>query len=252
MFISGSSTPARAVASAVLIALALAGCGAAPAIGTATISRADTPLPASVVVPPPPPTPRPVLGPLFDPAMPLTAPPLAVPLEYRMPSLGVDTPVLAVGKAPGVLIDAPEGRANDPVWTKAFWFRGGAAPGAPGVTTIIGHVDDTLARPDPFAKIRQLHAGDVVEVVDQRSGEIIHYRITSTEVVWNSGLRGGELARLFGAGAVSGKASDKLADAASGVARLTLMTCTGSWRGGGFDRRFFAFGVRDETVPQSQ
>jgi hypothetical protein len=183
--------------------------------------------------------------------MPLTDPPLAVPLAFRIPSQGVDTAILAVGKARGVLIDAPEGPASDPVWTKAFWYRGGAAPGAPGVTTIIGHVDDTLARPDPFAKIKQLHAGDIVEVVDQRSGEVIHYRITDTQVIWNSALQTGELTKLFGAGAVTGKASDKAADAASGVARITLMTCTGSWRNGGFDRRFFAFGIRDESVPQS-
>jgi len=160
--------------------------------------------------------------------------------------------MLAVGKARGNLIDAPEGPADDPIWKTAFLFRGGARPGENGVTTVIGHVDDTRARLDPFANIRLLKAGDVVELVDQRSGEVMHYRITETRVVWNSATHSiATLKSLFGAGAVSQTAADKAADAAPGTQRLTMMTCTGQWRGNGFDRRFFAFGIRDESVAPS-
>ncbi|MFN2569957.1 MAG: class F sortase, partial [Candidatus Dormibacteria bacterium] len=166
-----------------------------------------------------------------------------------IPSLNVAMAMLAVGKTGRNLIDAPEGPADDPIWTKAFLFRGGARPGEPGVTTVIGHVDDTRARLDPFANIRLLHPGDFVELVDQRSGQPMRYRITETRVVWEAATHSiAALGRFFGMGAVSQRATDKAADAASGVQRLTMMTCTGQWRGGGFDRRFFAFGVRDDPV----
>lgn len=213
------------------------------------ISRVDAPL-LPTLFPPPTPAPLPpaTIAPMWDPSTPLSRGPFDIPLEFRLPSLGVDMSMLAVGRTGSTLMDAPEGPANDPVWRKAFLFRGGALPGAPGITTIIGHVDDTLARTDPFASIRQLKPGDMVGVFDRRINRSVHYRVTSTRVIWNSQANDPALlAQLFGAGAVSGRPEDSARDAASGVARLTLMTCTGQWRGSGFDRRYFVFGVRDES-----
>jgi hypothetical protein len=253
---------ALATVPALVAALAVAGGGTeGPVAGTSTTAasavQASLELPLLPALLPqlfPAPAPPGPTGPppLFDPALPLTAGPVPVPLEYRMPSLNVTMPVVGVGSAPGAIIDAPQGPVDDPVWNSAFWFRGSAAPGTPGVTDIIGHVDDTNGRYLPFAKVRKLKAGNVVEMVDKRTGEVIHYRITGTSLVRADRLHGTEeLSRLFGAGAVTGAPADKAADAASGVARLTLMTCTGAWRNGGFDQRFFAFGVRDETASHS-
>src|SRR5689334_22348098 len=66
-----------------------------------------------------------VQAPLVDPSVDLRAGPLDVPVELRIPSLRISAPLLGVGLNAKNVMDTPTGSANDPVWRKVFWYRGG-------------------------------------------------------------------------------------------------------------------------------
>jgi Sortase domain len=232
----------------VISLLLLAGCGRPPA---APRGRAVVPPPTAAALPTPAPTPPPP-PPVVDPALSLLAPPVPVPLRFRVPSLGLDLPVLAVGRTPAGAMDAPEGPASSPNWGESFWYRGGSEPGQLGTTTIAGHVDDVLGRPAAFWNIRALKAGDVVEIADQRTGGVSRYRITDASVYGLAQVQSPDLLqRLYGAAAYDGDPSQRNL-AADAVSRISIITCTGTFHRGssfGYDHRFIAFGV---LVPEAQ
>src|SRR5438270_5757134 len=111
-----------------------------------------------------------VPAPLIDPGLDLRAGPVDLPLELRIPSLRISAPVLGVGINSKNVMDTPTGSANDPVWQKVFWYRGGGIPGKAGTATIAGHVDDVLGRPAIFARLGKLRSGDPIVVHDNRTG----------------------------------------------------------------------------------
>ncbi|MFN2569493.1 MAG: class F sortase [Candidatus Dormibacteria bacterium] len=236
---SVSAAPAAALLAAML---AMAGCGAALA-PPATLSRADVPLSPTT----PTPTPAtPVPKPSAAPALSLVAAPVNTPLVLAVPRVGLSAPVLAVGKNRAGQMDAPFGPANSQIWDEAFWYRDGATPGAPGTATIAGHVTDTLARLRVFSRICQMTTGDGIEVRNTKTGETMHFRVTEARAYTLAQASAPAiLNRIFGLGANTGRSQDKAADAAGGVAHLTLITCTGSWVGNGFNQRFVVYAVRD-------
>ena len=77
-----------------------------------------------------------VPGPLIDPGLDLRAGPVDVPLELRIPSLQVNAPVVGVGITAENVMDVPKGPSADPVWQKAFWYRGSGIPGDLGTATL--------------------------------------------------------------------------------------------------------------------
>lgn len=186
-----------------------------------------------------------VPGPLIDPALDLRAGPVDVPLELRIPSVQINAPVIGVGMTAKNVMDAPKGPAADPVWQKAFWYRGSGIPGELGTATFAGHVDDVLGRPAVFARLKELRAGDMIVVHDTRSGIDVHFTVAKTATYSDrQAANPSVLAQIYGSGPVSGKGPQPAAD---GLAHLTLITCSGSFVNGSYDRRLVVYATRSES-----
>jgi sortase A len=156
----------------------------------------------------------------------------------------VKAPVLAVGITTANVMAAPEGNAADPVWQEAFWYRGGAIPGAVGTATIAGHVDDSLGRLAVFGRLKELRAGDVIVVHDQRNGLAVIFSVTETETyTLAQAADPAVLTRLYGDGPVRGVGPQPTAD---GLAHLTLVTCAGTFDAseGTHDHRLVVYATR--------
>jgi len=169
--------------------------------------------------------------------------PVAVPLELQMPSLGVNAPVTGVGITPDDVMDAPTGPAKDPVWQRAFWYRGSAVPGAPSTALIAGHVSG-LGSPGVFAHIDALTPGDPIVVHDTRSGLEVRFSVTgSKSFPLDETTDPAVLDQIYGAGPVAGTPPQPSAD---GLSHLTLITCAGTFRkqDGTHDRRLVVFANR--------
>ena len=173
----------------------------------------------------------------------------AIPLRFAAPSIGVDAPVDGVGLTSKNAVDAPEGPASSPVWDHAFWYRGGAEPGQPGVLAIAGHVDRVGGAAAAFARLPSIRPGDVVSVFDQRSGITYRYRITDGRAYSLKEVSSlAVLDRIYGADVDRGQPAHVPAD---GVARISIITCTGTWLGSQYDHRFIAFGVLVDATAAS-
>ena len=81
-----------------------------------------------------------------------------VPVRLRIPDLGVDAEVGAVGKALDGTVEVPED------WSDVGWYDDGARPGDPGPAVLLGHVD-SRSGPAVFARLPQAGPGTVIEVV---------------------------------------------------------------------------------------
>lgn len=235
------STPARVAAAAagtllvplgVVFGLVAAHHPAPPVTGVvATVATRATPTPVPTPEPTPEPTPTP--APTAPPAVQTgarSASTYTVIGQLDAPSVGVNLPVIAVGVVNGAM-DAPEGPLSSPFWHEGFWLREGAVPGTPGTATIAGHLDDTAGRPAAFWNIRNLQVGAEVTITRASDGVVAHYKITETDV-WSLSQAStpANIARIYGEGPQDG------------VARITLITCTGRWLGHEYNQRFVAFG----------
>lgn len=188
--------------------------------------------------------PLPVPAGLTDPGLSLRAPPVAVPLELELPSVKVQGPVLAVGITATNVMDAPEGPAKDPVWQDAFWYRGGAVPGAVGTATIAGHIDDSLGRLAIFGHLQDLRPGDPIVIHDGRTGLDERFMVTaSASYTLAQAAQPLVLDQIYGAGPVQGRRPEPSAD---GLAHLTLITCAGTfdYSKGTHDHRLVVYAVR--------
>ncbi len=146
--------------------------------------------------------------PLTAPGLDLRAGPVDVPLELRIPSLQINAPVVGVGITAENVMDAPKGLAADPVWQKAFWYRGSGIPGDSdsGTATLAGHVDDVLGRPAVFARLRELRSGDLIVIHDTRSGLDMRFTVTKTATYSvQQAADPAVLAQIYGSGPVSGR-----------------------------------------------
>ena len=151
----------------------------------------------------------------------------------RIASVGISAPVIGVGVVHGAM-DAPFGPASSPVWHEGFWLNLGAQPGQPGTMTVAGHLDDTLGRPGAFWTLRNLTPGAVVEITRHSDGVTVRYRITEVDSYSNSQANNPAiLHRIYGR---AGGGTD------DGVARISLITCTGRYVNGEYNHRFVAYG----------
>jgi sortase (surface protein transpeptidase) len=97
---------------------------------------------------------------------------LPPPARVRIPAIGVDSGLETLG------VDAA-GALQGPVdYGKAGWFAGGVAPGELGPAVIAGHVD-SAGGPAVFYRLRDLKAGDVVEVA--RGDQWVKFRVIASE-----------------------------------------------------------------------
>jgi len=184
-----------------------------------------------------------VQAPLVDPSVDLRAGPVDVPVELRIPSLRISAPMLAVGLNPKNVMDTPTGSANDAVWRKVFWYRGGGIPGDATTATIAGHVDDVLGRPAIFAHLKDLRPGDPIVVHDFKTDVDVEFRVTGTvSYTLKQTVDHAVLSRIYGSGPVDGQDPQPSPD---GLAHLTLLTCTGHWINGWgtFDQRLAVYAV---------
>lgn len=185
-------------------ALALSGCGG-PAADPASVPQAGgptSPSPAAAVSPPPARPGTGTAGPgtgsaVLDPAA------VPAPVSVSVPAIGVQRDLVDLGLA-------ADGTAEVPTdFDDAGWFTGGGRPGSRGPTVLLGHVDST-AGPAVFHDLRDLVAGDVVEVT-VADGSVARYAVTGTEQVPKDRF---PTAAVFGA---------TTADV------LRLVTCTGDF-----------------------
>ena len=210
----------------------LAGCGSADRTPPAGVA-AEPARPADLL---------PVPDALTDGAVGLREAPVAVPLELRLPTLGVAAPVLGVGMTATDVMDAPVGPAADPVWQQAFWYRGSAVPGTSSTAVIAGHVNDPLGRDALFAHIDALRPGDPIVVHDTRSGLDVRFSFVASEsYTLTQATDPAVLARIYGAGPVAGTAPQPSVD---GLSHLTLITCAGTFRDGTHDHRLAVYATR--------
>jgi hypothetical protein len=94
-----------------------------------------------------------------EPPVSATVVPASDPKTITIPAIGVRAPVSQVGLAADGSVDTPP--LDQPALTA--WYRNGPTPGEIGPAVILGHVD-TRTGPAVFFRLRDLHAGDQVEV----------------------------------------------------------------------------------------
>jgi sortase (surface protein transpeptidase) len=93
-----------------------------------------------------------------------------VPTRLRVEAIGVDTPLQSLRLSKDGGLDAPKDS------TRAGWYADGTIPGDVGPAVIAGHVDDKRG-PAVFYRLRELEAGDRIEVV--RGGTTVRFTVTS-------------------------------------------------------------------------
>jgi hypothetical protein len=184
-------------------------------------------------------TPTPFIpGPLFYPNLDLKVGPVDVPLELQIPSLKVNAPVLGVGLTAKNEMDAPKGRIGDPVWQKAFWYRGSVIPGQPGTATFAGHVNDPLGQPEIFAHLQKLNPGDSIIVHVKDTSIDIPFKVDLVKVYSIKELSNpAVIAKIFGAGPQP---------APDGLSHLTLITCAGKIVEGQYDHYTIVYATRSK------
>lgn len=130
--------------------------------------------------------------------------PAAPPVRLRVPAVGLDVPLDAVGVAQDGQMVVPEDA------DRAGWYRYGPAPGTgTGSAVIAGHVDDRSG-PGAFLALTEAQEGDEIEV-ELADGTRTAYRVVSRVSVAKPELAVGDLFRR------------------TGPPTLHLVTCTGEW-----------------------
>ena len=81
------------------------------------------------------------------------------PKQIRIPSIGVDAPVHAVGRESDGSIAVPSLKLRN----EAGWYREGPSPGEYGPAIVVGHVD-TKDRPAVFHRLKDLVPGARIEI----------------------------------------------------------------------------------------
>jgi len=111
------------------------------------------------------------LGPSVNPFGAAAATATGAPSRLRVKAIGLEVTLetLHLG-ADGVLVP-PRGFA------RAGWYADGTVPGDPGPAVIAGHVD-SKSGPAAFYRLRELVAGDRIEVV--RGGTVVRFTVTRT------------------------------------------------------------------------
>jgi hypothetical protein len=153
--------------------------------------------------------------------------------QLRIADIGINLPVIDVGVVNGAM-DAPGvSNANDPIWKTAFWLNRGAVPGNSGTATIAGHNTDSWARPAGFWSVQNIKVGTIVEITRKQDGVTVRYQVSEVDTYTLAQVNSQPvLGRVYGS--AGGGVDD-------GVARLSLVTCTGRFVNGEYDHRLVAY-----------
>jgi hypothetical protein len=131
----------------------------------------------------------------------------APPAQISIRSVGLSAAVVPVKATPsGDLGVPPPGRAG--------WYDGGARPGEPGRSVLIGHVDDLAGRLAAFGRIANVKDGAQIKVTDAR-GRVLAFDVVGRAQVRKSAFPSRD---VYGA---------------SNRPVLVLITCGGPWLGRG-------------------
>lgn len=88
----------------------------------------------------------------------------STPKRIEIPAIGVDTPLLRLGKNPDGTLAVPQ---PGPDLDKAAWFENSPTPGQPGPAVIEGHVATDEGGPSVFYDLAALDPGDTIRVERQ-------------------------------------------------------------------------------------
>lgn len=110
-----------------------------------------------------------------EPPLPIPAPTGIAPVRVRIPSIEVDASMVDLGLADDGTLEVPSD------FDAVGWYTGRSAPGDPGTSVVVGHVDDWDG-PAVFFRLRHLEPGDVLEV-ERDDGTVAEFRVTEVEAV---------------------------------------------------------------------
>ncbi len=133
--------------------------------------------------------------------------PYAEPVAIELPSIGLQSKLIAVGKTPEGSMEVPA----KPHFDNAAWYKHSPAPGQYGASIIIGHVDSYASKSGTsvFFNLSKLQLGDRIAV--QRAD-----KVTATFIV--------RAVRDYGQG---GLPPDIIYGPMTDSAELRLITCSG-------------------------
>lgn len=134
----------------------------------------------------------------------LTAPVESQPARLLIPALRIDAKV----QYAGVNAKGEMGAPNN--FRDVAWYKYGTAPGQVGSAVIAGHVDNGLALPGVFSRLKELKVGDEVTVVT-KGGSHLRFTVIGRGTYPYAAA---PVERIFEKG---------------GAAYLNLVTCAGSW-----------------------
>lgn len=93
----------------------------------------------------------------------------SVPIRLRIPAIGVDSPLMALGLLSDGTLETPPGAFP------AGWFTGAPTPGELGPAIIVGHV--RYGSPGVFARLSEMRRGDGIQV-RRADGSTAGFRVT--------------------------------------------------------------------------
>ena len=136
-----------------------------------------------------------------------TAPaPTALPVRLLIPKIGIDAPVTVKGLDPNGAMQNPSGPDD------VAWYDFTARPGQAGNAVFSGHLDYHDYGPAVFARLREMQAGDLVEV-RLEDGTVRRYVVTVSVLYPADSAPSQEIV------------------GPTGREMVTLVTCGGTWQG---------------------
>ncbi len=142
-----------------------------------------------------------------------------VPIKLVIEKLGVQAGVETKGIDSHNVMESPD-HPNS-----VAWYRFTAQPGSGGNAVFSGHLDYWGVGPAVFWRLRDLQAGDSIDVVSGESTEV-RYKLTQT---WSY---------------VTSTMPMQTVLAPSKEDQITLITCAGSFHNGGYDHRLVVRAVK--------
>jgi LPXTG-site transpeptidase (sortase) family protein len=126
------------------------------------------------------------------------------PARLKVPSLGINAPVEAVGKKADGSMGTPS------AWGSVAWYKLGSKPGGAGNAVFAGHVNNALTTAGVFEHLGQISLGDKIEVEDSQGNTLVFQvtEITSYEA------NDAPLDTIF---------------STEGPSQVVLITCDGDW-----------------------
>ena len=135
--------------------------------------------------------------------------PFATPQKINIPSIGVSSGLITVGKTSDGHIDTPQ----HPDFDKAAWYHYSPSPGQYGASVIVGHVDsyENNNGASVFYNLAKLRPNDTVEI-PRSDGTTAVFTVYATRQYKRQSIPDSE---VYGSN--------------SGDAELRLITCAGSF-----------------------